>query len=102
VIHEVATFLSPVNKDPWKKENVFSLPYKSCMIPSFAIYSYRSKVFAQAHDAISDTRLDKGKGWGLLCSDWREGAVFSALIYGGSRSPEPVEGNAEGAKLPRR
>jgi len=31
-----------------------------------------------------------------------EGAVFSQCIYGGNRSPELVEGNAEGAKLPRR
>jgi hypothetical protein len=61
-----------------------------------------SKVFVKAHEAISDMRLDKGKGWGLFCSDWWEGAVFSPLIYGGSRSPELVEGNAEGAKLPRR
>ena len=28
-------------------------------------------------------------------SDWREAAVFSRLISGGNRSPEPVEGNAE-------
>jgi hypothetical protein len=27
---------------------------------------------------------------------------FSRLGYGGNRSPEPVEGNAEGARLPRR
>jgi hypothetical protein len=31
-----------------------------------------------------------------------EAAVFSQLISGGNRSPEPVEGNAEGARLPRR
>jgi hypothetical protein len=57
---------------------------------------------------------------GLFCSDWRpatssprlarglslskaaesKGAVFSQLISGGNRSPEPVEGNAEGAELP--
>jgi hypothetical protein len=37
---------------------------------------------------------------GLLCSDWRKGAVFSQLISGGNRSPELVEGNAEGAELP--
>jgi hypothetical protein len=45
---------------------------------------------------------------GLFCSDWRpatslaesEGAVFSQLISGGNRSPELVEGNAEGAELP--
>ena len=60
------------------------------------------KSVGMAHLAISSSRLYKGKGWGLFCSDWWEGAVFSALIYGGSRSPEPVEGNAEGAKLPRR
>ena len=28
--------------------------------------------------------------------------LFSRLGYGGNRSPEPVEGNAEGAKLPRK
>jgi hypothetical protein len=28
------------------------------------------------------------------------GVSFSRLISGGSRSPEPVEGNAEGAKTP--
>ena len=27
---------------------------------------YRSKVFAWPHEVISETRLDKGKGWGLL------------------------------------
>ena len=27
---------------------------------------------------------------------------FSRLGYGGNRSPEPVEGNAEGARLPRK
>jgi len=27
---------------------------------------------------------------------------FSGLGYGGNRSPEPVEGNAEGARLPRK
>ena len=37
---------------------------------------------------------------GLFCSDWRKGAVFSQLISGGNRSPEPVEGNAEGAEHP--
>ena len=37
---------------------------------------------------------------GVFCSDWRKGAVFSQLISGGNRSPEPVEGNAEGAELP--
>ena len=37
---------------------------------------------------------------GLFCSDWREGAVFLQLIIGGNRSPEPVEGNAEGVELP--
>jgi hypothetical protein len=37
---------------------------------------------------------------GLFCSDWRKGAVFSQLISGGNRSPERVEGNAEGAELP--
>jgi hypothetical protein len=61
----------------------------------------RLEVFAKAHEAISVMGLDKGKGWRLFCTDWREGAVFSPLIYGGSRSPELVEGNAEGAKLPR-
>jgi hypothetical protein len=35
-------------------------------------------------------------------SDCREAAVFSRLISGGNRSPELCEGNAEGAKLPRR
>jgi hypothetical protein len=63
---------------------------------------YRSEVFASSHEAIFQTKLHRGKGWRLFCSDWREGAVFSPLIYGGSRSPELVEGNAEGAKLPRR
>ena len=28
--------------------------------------------------------------------------LFSRLGYGGNRSPEPVEGNAEGAKIPRK
>jgi hypothetical protein len=51
---------------------------------------------------ISDTTLSHRKEWSLFCSDWREGAVFSPLVYGGNRSPELVEGNAEGAKLPRR
>jgi hypothetical protein len=51
---------------------------------------------------ISDTTLPHGKDWGLFFSDWREGAVFSPRISGGNRSPEPVEGNAEGAKLPWR
>jgi hypothetical protein len=37
---------------------------------------------------------------GLFFSDWRKGAVFSQLISGGNRSPERVEGNAEGAELP--
>jgi hypothetical protein len=60
---------------------------------------YRSKVFARAHEAISDTRLDKGKGWGLFCSDWREGVVFSPLIYGGSRSSS-VGGECGGGKTP--
>jgi hypothetical protein len=32
-------------------------------------------------------------------NDWREGAVFSWLISGGSRSPEPAEGNAEGGPV---
>ena len=51
---------------------------------------------------ISDTTLPHGKEWGLFWSDWREGAVFSPLLYGGNRSPEPAEGNAEGARLPPR
>ena len=32
--------------------------------------------------------------------DWREGAVLSRLGYGGNRSPELVEGNAEGQNFP--
>jgi hypothetical protein len=28
--------------------------------------------------------------------------LFSRLGYGGNRSPEPVEGNAEGARVPRK
>ena len=35
-------------------------------------------------------------------SDGRKGAVFSQWFCGGSRGPEPVEGNAEGASVPRR
>jgi|OM-RGC.v1.033232858 hypothetical protein len=33
--------------------------------------------------------------------DCREGALFSRLIRGGSPSPELVEGNGEGASVPR-
>jgi hypothetical protein len=72
---------------------------RTSIIPSLDITEwYRSKVFRWADEPVPDTR----KGRGLFCSDWREGDVFSPLIYGGSRSPELVEGNAEGAKLPRR
>ena len=35
MIQWVATFPSPVNKDPLKKENVFSLLFKSYMIISY-------------------------------------------------------------------
>jgi hypothetical protein len=49
---------------------------------------------------ISDTTLPHGNERGLFFTDWREGAVFSPRISGGNRSPEPGEGNAEGAKLP--
>jgi hypothetical protein len=58
----------------------------------------------------------------LFMSDWREDVVFSWLRCGGNRSPEPfglesfdpeltteglmaerpVEGNAEGVRIPRR
>ena len=44
---------------------------------------------------ISHTTLPIGKEWGFFFSDWREGAAFSPLVYGGNRSPELVEGNAE-------
>ena len=27
---------------------------------------YRSKVFEWAHEVISETRLDEGKGWGIF------------------------------------
>jgi hypothetical protein len=53
------------------------------------------------HEVISDADLRRRKGWGLFHSDWREGAVFSPLIYGGNRS-HPEGWNAEGARLPRR
>ena len=35
-------------------------------------------------------------------SDWREDVVFSWLRWGGNRSPESIEGNAEGVRIPRR
>jgi hypothetical protein len=70
---------------------------RTSIIPSLDITEwYRSKVFAWADEPVPET----GKGWGLFCSDWREGDVFSPLIYGGSRSPEPVEGNGSQQNSP--
>jgi len=89
--HKASLFKKNSQNTPWKLDKF----EKSNILETF-------KIFAQAHEPISETRLRKGKGWRLFCSDWWEGAVFSPLIYGGNRSPELVEGNAEGAKLPHR
>jgi hypothetical protein len=44
---------------------------------------YRSKVFAQSDQAISDVRLDKGKGWHLFFCSEAPGLVFSEEKDGG-------------------
>jgi hypothetical protein len=41
------------------------------------------------------------KEWGLFWSDWREGAVFSRLIYGGNPWPRAKSrGTAGGGRTP--
>jgi hypothetical protein len=48
-----------------------------------------SLLYQDGHEVIS--AVTGGRAW-----------FFSRLGYGGNRSPEPVEGNAEGARLPRK
>jgi hypothetical protein len=82
-----------------KKSERKDYPKKKNISTHKVTFRYRSKLFARPRETISDTMLGKGKGWGLFCSDWREGAVFSPLICGGSRS-SAVGGECGGGKTP--
>jgi hypothetical protein len=60
--------------------------------------------YVSEHACSSVNKLELGikhsTNKALTLQGWSEGTVFSRLISGGSRSPEPVEGNAERASLP--